>query len=266
VFAYLLLGKQFSPEQAILLNMFAIIIAFFIGTYMLQRIVPSTIALAKIEYDKQVWGRSAIFFMIFSLIKVLSGRLDIVMLGAMTNLKDVGIYSTAFRFSEFIPFILVAIDAVLAPVISKLFTGGKMEELQILVTKHTRLAFLVALPILLIFIILGKWVLWPFGYEFLDAKISLIILCLGQFTYVLVGPVGYLLMMTGQERWLVYITGLTVFLNFILNLFWIPEYGIDGAAYATSISLLLWNVLMAIAVHKNLKIKIGLRIFTKLST
>ena len=41
-------------------------------------------------------------------------------------------------------------------------------------------------------------------------------------------------------------------LNIILNLVLVPRFGIVGAALATTISMVVWNVLLVIAVRKKL--------------
>ena len=70
----------------------------------------------------------------------------------------------------------------------------------------------------------------------------LILLCAGQSVSAFFGSVGNLLSMSGRE-WialcgLLVSTAVNVFLNWLL----IPEYGIEGAAVATGISIATWNV------------------------
>ena len=43
-----------------------------------------------------------------------------------------------------------------------------------------------------------------------------------------------------------------------LNYFLIPEFGISGAAIATSTSMILWNIIAVIYVYRKDKIKVYL--------
>jgi Na+-driven multidrug efflux pump len=46
----------------------------------------------------------------------------------------------------------------------------------------------------------------------------------------------YFLMATGRPMLVSYITGISLILNIILNVIWIPHWGIIGAAWATTVS------------------------------
>jgi len=65
-----------------------------------------------------------------------------------------------------------------------------------------------------------------------------------------VGPVALTLVMVGHEK----ITTIGVvcgaILNIILNFAFIPKWGIEGAAAATSISTIVWNVILVIWLYK----------------
>ena len=60
--------------------------------------------------------------------------------------------------------------------------------------------------------------------------------------------------MTGHERIAAIGIGVGAISNIILNAFFIPVLGIDGAAIASTISMILWNIVLAIKVHKHLGI------------
>ena len=47
-----------------------------------------------------------------------------------------------------------------------------------------------------------------------------------------------------------YIIGLGAFLNIVLNLLLIPQWGIIGAALAATISLASWNIILAIYIFR----------------
>jgi len=48
--------------------------------------------------------------------------------------------------------------------------------------------------------------------------------------------------MTGKQKQYQYIAIISLILNLTLNFILIPKYGINGAAIATAISLLVWNM------------------------
>ena len=72
------------------------------------------------------------------------------------------------------------------------------------------------------------------------------------------GPGAIYLNMTGRQKTLnkVLITGLAI--NIALNFYLIPTHGINGAAMATLISLIIWNSITTLLIFSKDKIKIFL--------
>jgi Na+-driven multidrug efflux pump len=56
--------------------------------------------------------------------------------------------------------------------------------------------------------------------------------------------------MTGKEKTTMYVLVFSAVVNFFLNFFMIPAFGINGAAYATAISTVLWNLLAVIMIYR----------------
>ena len=93
-----------------------------------------------------------------------------------------------------------------------------------------------------------------FGEEYADGRIALAILCVGQLTNALVGSVGFLLNMTGNERDVAKGFAIAAIINIALNLVLIPLFGIEGAAFATAVSMMVWNVLL----YRQARAKLGI--------
>ena len=101
---------------------------------------------------------------------------------------------------------------------------------------------------------LGKWVLSFFGADFVNGYMALVVLTVGQVARALFGSVGFLMTMTGHGRETAYVFGLSVVLNIGLNAFLIPPFGMAGAAFATALTTILWNVLLFVYVLNRLGI------------
>ena len=66
------------------------------------------------------------------------------------------------------------------------------------------------------------------------------------------GSVGYLLIMSGQEKLLRNNIIFVAILNTILNIFLIPKYGIYGAVISSSGSLIIQNIISLFIVRVKL--------------
>ena len=80
------------------------------------------------------------------------------------------------------------------------------------------------------------------------------ILSIAQLVNGFFGIVWPLLVMTGHERNGVYGLLAASLLNVPLNALLIPPYGVVGAAIATGISIIVWNLLFWFTVHRKLGI------------
>lgn len=65
--------------------------------------------------------------------------------------------------------------------------------------KSSRSVFLASLPIIIGLVVFGHWYLSLFGREFVQGKITLITVCVGQLANVTAGSLDLLLNMAGNE-------------------------------------------------------------------
>ena len=87
-----------------------------------------------------------------------------------------------------------------------------------------------------------------FGSDYAAGWLPLLILSTSQMVNAGTGAVGLLLIMTGHQNRVFWISGFMLLANVILNLLWIPRWGMLGAALGTSCAvsgvflLCLWQV------------------------
>jgi O-antigen/teichoic acid export membrane protein len=87
------------------------------------------------------------------------------------------------------------------------------------------------------------------------ARPALLILAGGQLINALAGSVGLLMAMTGHQVESSIVLAVSAGLNVGLNYLLIPRYGLVGAALATGISTVVWNVTLAVRVRRLLGVR-----------
>lgn len=255
-FAFIIIKVPPTINVGILLNLISTTAAFIAIIYLLKKSLSNEIKKARSAFRKSEWIRSVIPFFWIGIILIINQRADIVILGAMKNTEAVGIYSIASKLADLITFILITVNTPLAPIIASLYASGEKERLQSLIRKIVRVLFLVSFPVVMLFILLGKWILLIFGKDFTDGATALAILSIAQFVNVSAGPVGLLLTMTGHEIYAMRGLAVSVIINIILNLKLIPVWGINGCAIASAFSIIIWNFILGWFVYKKAGIKI----------
>ncbi len=133
-------------------------------------------------------------------IGVLVGNISILIAGVIGNTSDVSFLSVCIRLVSVISLVLVTMNMMYSPQISKLSSGINKTELKEFVNKITNLLIVFTLPLVLVMFFLSKEVLLLFGAEFIEASLYLKILLVASFVNVLVGPTGSVLNMSGNEK------------------------------------------------------------------
>ncbi|MCK7546988.1 flippase [Marinobacter koreensis] len=252
---FLLAPALRQPEYAMGVQFVAAGIVLLVGGLMLRRYLPAASRTEPVEYQTRRWLSSTLPFALIGGAGIINNQADIIMLGWFGGTADVGIYRVAVQGATLVVFGLQAANAVVAPQFARLYAQGDLEKLQRLVTASARVVLLAALPLALAFVFAGGAIVtWVFGTEFVASHLPLAILALGQLANAAFGSVGFLLNMTGNERQVARALWQTALLNIVLNALLIPLYGMVGAAVASSISLLMWNVLLFGRVRKKLGI------------
>lgn len=182
----------------------------------------------------------------------ISNWTDVFMLGAMVTKTELGIYNAAYKLAILSLIVINAVNTVLGPKISELYSKNKMDEIKLEVQGATKIITYITIPIVLILLIFRVQLLSLFGEEFIKGEMVLIIVSVGLLFNALSGSVGQILNMTEYQSQLKYFTLISVIINIVLNYLLINKYGITGAAFATIISTLFLNSLCIIFIKRKL--------------
>jgi len=193
-------------------------------------------------------------FLLIALTNMAITWTDTLMLGWWAGAQPVGIYGMAVRFATLSSFVLVAVGAVIAPRFAELFARRDLAGLQRTARISAAAMALLSAPLFLILMIFPALILRIGGIEFASGVLALRLLTFSQFVIVVTGSAGYLLSMTGNHGALRTIHVVAALLNGFLNAVLIPRYGLNGAASATSISVILMNVAQVVVAKVRLDI------------
>lgn len=248
--ARLFAARWLTPQSAMALNVLALAVTLVVGILLLRRVLPKQVLAATPEYHSQSWLRSTLPFTLVSGMFVLSSRPSVIMLGLMVDDAAVGAYSAALRGAEIIMLIIVSMNTVLLPTVAHLYAKKDVAQLQRVVTVTVRAVCAVSGVVSILLVVYGRWFLWLFGKEFTVDAHTLSILCLGQFVSSVAAYSANMLTMTGFERAAAHGIAYSAVLNIVGNLVMIPLWGVNGAAIATSFSLVAGNLYMAWVMYQ----------------
>jgi len=248
------LEEQLPPPGAMLAYAAACTLVAALAVWLLRTVLSGEPEPRGREQHAAQWRRAAARMLLAAVFTLLLRQTDVLLLGMFRSANEVGMYAAATRLSGFVTFGLLSIMALGAPVISQLHAQRQQAELQQVAGWIAWGGGIFALPVALLLGLAPAWCLSWFGTEFVPADRALVVLAIGQFVNAGVGPVGFLLIMTGHEGRAATLIAICAGANLALNLILIPPLGMLGAAVATSASMIAWNLLLLKAVAGRLQV------------
>lgn len=186
---------------------------------------------------------------------ILVTRLDMLMIGYLMNLEHVAFYTLAFFIGNAIAVPGRSVITISVPLLSKAWEEKNLKEIATIYSKSAINQLIVSgfffiliwLNIDDIFSLLpekfthGKWVVFYIG--------------IAQLINMSCGVNGAIIVNSDYFRYDLYTNIILLIITIISNLILIPLYGIDGAAMATAISLMLFNFIRVGIIYFKMQIQ-----------
>lgn len=252
---HLLLRYRMDAPTALVVNGMSGF-ATLVGLYWLTNHVLPMRADANAEAETRREWRTVSFAMFaISGAQLLLAQVDILIIGIFMDTTQAGLYAVASRIAMFVIFGINVVNSVLAPTISELFARHERAELQKTVTMAARIVLIYTVPVVLLFILGGRWLLGWFGAGFAPAYPALVVLVTGQVVVAVCGSVGFLLTMTGHQNDALRVIVVCGVLAVLLNLALTPTFGLIGAAFATMMATAARSLILSVLVRRRLDIR-----------
>ena len=201
-----------------------------------------------------MWLKTGLALLVVDGLNMLLNRTDVLLLGLLRDTTDAGTYAVSSRLAALTLLGFLVIQSSVLPMLAERFALGEMGALQRLVRWTARMSAALSLALGLGLILLGDFLLGIFGVEFQARVPALLVLTVGQMLNAFTGPTGVLLWVTGREQILAKLLGASLLINLLLNLWWIPLFGVVGAAYATVVAYTAWNVVAVFVIRRQMGI------------
>jgi len=174
---------------------------------------------------------------------ILMNNIDALMVASMLGLSDTGVYTTVFFIATVMLIPYRSLARVASPLVAQFWKNREMQKLHDLYKKVTLMNMIAGC-----FLFLGLWVnidnIFHFiPKEYYSGKYVFLFLGLGRLFDMATGINGIILVTSKKYRYDLLFTILLIGVMIVLNLLFIPKYGIEGAAFATMLSIITLNTL-----------------------
>lgn len=251
------LGLRLDAAQVVTAMLVSSGVSLTLTSLAMQRLRPRAADNVVPAYDAAAWRQVALPLLIIGATETLMNRSGVLLLGWFGHIKEAGIYSLAFNIAFVVALPRTALNTLFAPAVSSLFARKDRATLETLVASAASWALVAAAGIALVLAIVAAPLLKLLGPGFEDGVTALRILLLGQMLAASAGSQLYVMTMTGYERYAAAMLVACAIGNAIASAVLIRFFGLTGAAIATSLSLVIWNVAMALFLWRRMQLLPG---------
>ena len=208
--------------------------------------------------------KSILQYSLFAILSSGSGlivmKVDSIMVAAMLGLNDNAIYTTAFYIATVIEMPRRSISQILLPLVSSNFSQGKNTVVESLYRKSSINLLIIGVLLFLgivsnldsLYFLIPKW------QEFAPGKVVVIIIGVAKIIDMVTGVNGEIIIMSRYYKFYIIAISLLAVFIIISNYYLIPAYGLAGAAAASLLSVLVFNLSKLIFI----KVKFNMQPFT----
>lgn len=252
---YLLLSDIINSTNAIILHSLSYLLVYAFTVIYLSKYKEKNVA-ASLEF----WVTTKMYFpqilpiALIASMNLINRNVDIISIGWFMGSADVAEYKAALVLCALISLPLQVVSAVIGPYFSRDSSVKNYRGIQKKLQDSMKFCFLYGLPLFVVITLFaGFLVKIIFGFN-LSNGIFVIFLALAHLANLVFGVVGLLLTMTGHAGAAAKAALACGIVNISLNTILVPAIGLSGAALATLISYILWNLLLWRAVIVSLGI------------
>lgn len=208
-----------------------------VQTWIMNRRLKKTVSRGPRSISLGTWIVVALPIFLVEGFFALLTNVDIMIAGVFLEPKEVGVYFAAVKTLALVHFVYFAVKAGAAHHYSRYFTAGDVQKFDSFVRETVKWTFWPSLLMALIILVTGKFLLSLFGAEFTVGYPLMFVLALGIVARASVGPAEAVLTMSGHQNICAAVYGAALLINVLLNVTFIPIYGLYGAAWATTFTM-----------------------------
>ena len=250
-------GAQLDAPWVMTATLVGSAIGLVLSSLAKHRLRPRIIDTLTAEYSAAIWRRTALPLVIIVGVESLLNRTGVLLLGWSGQTTDAGIYGLAFNIAFLAALPRTAVNTLFAPTISHLFARKDQAMLQVLVSTSALWTLCGAAAIALVLSLLADPLLSWFGHGYEAGVPALRILLIGQVFAASLGSQLHVMTMTGHERSAAVLLTASTAVNALVSMIMIHQFGLTGAAIATTLALILWNAGMAVFIWRHLELRAG---------
>jgi len=243
--AWVVLGVPPSPAGAMAMQVLAAAGALLVVAVNYRRHRPGALREAVRVNHWRRWIAISIPMGTTEGLRLLQGQMALLILGVFSTSAAAGLYRVADSALGVCLVFSNVLSVITGPTFARLHVRGDLDELAKVMRTSSAVmlagTFVLGLPVVAI----GPRLFgFAFGAQFAPSASVFAVLWIGALASAVTGPINVYANMTGGERIVVAGVAVAVVVNAVAALLLVPRWQEIGAAVATSLGLLAWNMVV----------------------
>ncbi len=185
--------------------------------------------------------------------------LDGIIIPAFLSLEALGIYTPALVLGQMIQVPYRAVALISIPVLREALVKNDIQKVETMNRQIAINLFMIGAFLFTLLVSNAEGIFGLIPAKFSAAKHVLIIVACGRLLDMGFGLNSEIINYSKHYRAIILFSGIMVVMTILLNIVLIPKFGLDGAAFAVSISLVVFNLIKTVYIYKVL----GFHCFSK---
>jgi O-antigen/teichoic acid export membrane protein len=195
--------------------------------------------------EGRIWLVSLVPLGLIAFSSMINSKLDILMLGFMSSKSEVAIYGVALQIMGLVALAHTLILGIAGPRMARLWAQNEREEIISLIRSVNNIVLTCVGGAWVLVVLFGAPVIaFLVGPDYAQSAYLASLTSVIPLISCILGPAPVLLLMSHHARPYVRSSIIMAFLNGILNIVLIPEFGAVGAIVASVVSTLVFHILM----------------------
>lgn len=227
----------------------ALFVSAIFSLYFIRKLIYPKLINISARYDHAMLARFAVPGFAAQLIVFAGPSIKLLLLGILGTSHDVGIFGPIYEITILAALASTAIALSTAPKISELILLNDFKLLNDFYKMISKWVLLVSLPLFLVIIIFADVLLLLFGGGFQEGTLPLRILGVAGAANIILGMSQTFITMSGKSNLKLINISLLYVTMFGLDWFFIPQWGLVGAALSTLVAAIVVSSLRFIQMH-----------------
>lgn len=254
-FEHTWLGLYSAKFSVLLCVGIACLIIIGLQLYALFKVMPKKYLHAKPIYQKRRWYKSSFEMLTGTIVYVGINTVNLFMVEIFAkNEEHVAHYAAILVIAGLVYLFSSAVDLLVNPIISPCVENNNKSHLQSIIHIMNLFKVIPGLIMSIIIILFGNDFLLYFGKGYAGAYGPLLIMLLGFFLGMCLSSSGSLLLYSGHQKMNIIISSAQLLFLIIGGSIFIPFFGITGAVWVLTLSIVLSAIVRCLAVRKYLEI------------